>query len=39
MRTVRINLFDKHVLLFHRKGVTFAPKNVTFIFRKKSGNF
>ena len=34
MRTVRTNLSGKNVLLSHRKGVTFAQKNVTFVFTK-----
>ena len=36
IRTVRTNLSDKNVLLFHRKGVTFRQKNVTYVFEKSS---
>ena len=39
MRIVRINLSNKNLLLFHRKGVTFAKtKNITYVF-KISGTF
>ena len=38
MGTVGTNLCDKYVLLFHKKGITFAQKNVTFVL-KKSGTF